>query len=90
MGKYIQRLVSPVTGSEEAGSAPVSYVFETNDVNMVRWRRWWRFANTEQTLTFFLVTVITIVFTSMLAHSTLFGRPGLPTMSDFCRSKDSA
>ena len=83
MGKYIQRLVSPVTGSEEAGSAPVSYVFETNDANMVRWRRWWRFANTEQALTFFLVTVITIVFTSMLAHSTLFGRPGLPNNVGF-------
>ena len=29
MGKYIPRLVSPVTGAEEAAPAPVSYIFET-------------------------------------------------------------
>ena len=45
---------------------------------MARWHRWWRFANVEQALTFVLVTVLTICLTSMLAHSTLFGTPGLP------------
>jgi hypothetical protein len=83
MGKYIPRLVSPVTGIEEAASAPVSYIFKPNEENMARWRRWWRFSNIEQALTFFLVTVITIIFTSMLAHSTLFGRPGLPNSIAF-------
>ncbi|MBN1568306.1 MAG: Nramp family divalent metal transporter [Acidobacteria bacterium] len=78
MGRYIPRLVSPITGSEEAVSTHNSYIFEPNETNMARWRRWWRFANMEQTFTFFLVTVITIIFTSMLAHSVLFGRPGLP------------
>jgi hypothetical protein len=83
MGKYIPRLVSPVTGIEEASSAPVSYIFKPNEANMARWRRWWRFSNIEQALTFFLVTVITIIFTSMLAHSTLFGRAGLPNSIAF-------
>jgi hypothetical protein len=83
MGKYIQRLVSPITGVEEASPEPATYIFETDDANMARWRRWWRFSNLEQTLTFFLVTVITIVFTSMLAHSTLFGRTGLPNNIGF-------
>ena len=78
MGRYIPRLVSPITGTEEAAPLRVSYIFEPNDANMTRWRRWWRFANIEQTLTFFLVTVITIIFTSMLAHSILFGQQGLP------------
>ena len=45
---------------------------------MERWRRWWRFANIEQFLTFVLVTVVTICLTSMIAHSTLYGRAGLP------------
>ncbi len=45
---------------------------------MARWRRWWWFANIEQFVTFVLVTVATICLTSMLAHSTLFGTPGLP------------
>ena len=78
MGKYLPRLVSPVTGAEEASPVRVSYIFETTPANMARWKRWWRFANWEQTLTFFLVTVVTIVLTSMLAHSVLFGQPGLP------------
>jgi hypothetical protein len=50
---------------------------------MVRWRRWWRFANTEQLLTFFLITVATIVFMSMLARSALFGQAGLPNSIAF-------
>jgi hypothetical protein len=83
MGRYIQKLVSPVTGVEETTLQPVSYIFKPDDANMARWRRWWRFSNLEQTLTFFLVTVITIVFTSMLAHSTLFGRAGLPNNIGF-------
>jgi hypothetical protein len=83
MGKYIPRLVSPVTGKEEAVAAPGSYIFEPNEANMTRWRRWWRFANIEQTLTFFLVTVVTIILTSMLAHSVLYGKIGLPNNVSF-------
>ena len=83
MGRYIPRLVSPITGAEEAVPTQSSYIFEPNEANMARWRRWWRFANLEQTLTFFLVTVITIIFTSMLAHSVLFGQPGLPNSVAF-------
>jgi hypothetical protein len=52
-------------------------MFEPNAANMARWRRWWTFANVEQALTFLLVSVITICLTSMIAHSTLFGEPGL-------------
>jgi hypothetical protein len=78
MGQYIPRLVSPVTGAPEAAHTVSAYIFEPTPENMARWRRWWRFANTEQILTFILVTVATICLTSMLAHSTLFGRPGLP------------
>ena len=79
MGKYVPRLVSPITGVEEAAPIAVSYTFEPNAVNLSRWARWWRFANVEQALTFLLVTVVTIYLTSMVAYSTLYGRPGLPT-----------
>lgn len=77
MGHYVPRLVSPVTGQEEAGGQAVGYVFELNETNLARWRRWWRFANAEQALTFALVTIVTIVLSSMLAHSTLYGTGGL-------------
>jgi len=83
MGRYVPRIVSPVTGFEEAAPVPVSYIFEPNEANMSRWRRWWRFSNIEQTIAFFLVTVVTIVFTSMLAHSILFGQAALPNSIGF-------
>ncbi|MEO3755499.1 Nramp family divalent metal transporter [Streptomyces sp. B6B3] len=77
MGHYVPRLVSPVTGKEEASGSTSGYVFVPDEENLARWRRWWRFANTEQALTFGVTTIVTIVMTSLLAHSTLFGTPGL-------------
>ena len=79
MGQYVPRLVSPLTGVEEAARVPVSYRFEPTASNLARWSRWWRFANIEQLLTFVLVTLITIFLTSTIAFSTLHGTPGLPT-----------
>ena len=83
MGRYVPRLVSPITGVEEAAPTTARFIFETSAENMVRWRRWWRFANTEQAMTFALVTMATIALTSMLAHSTLYGLPDLPNNVNF-------
>ena len=78
MGQYVPRLVSAVTSQDHAAPVVSAFIFEPTPANMARWRRWWRFANVEQALTFVLVTVLTICLTSMLAHSTLYGTPGLP------------
>jgi hypothetical protein len=86
MGKYVPRLVSPVTGEEIAAADEVrSYTFQPTPANMVRWQRWWRFANVEQTWTFAAVSIVTICLTSMLAHSTLYGQPGLPNNAGFLK-----
>ena len=86
MGAYVPRLVSPLTGVEEAApTATAGYLFEPTAANLARWRRWWRFANLEQFLTFALVSIGTICLTSMLAHSILFGMPGLPNGVAFLR-----
>ena len=85
MGRYVPRLVSPVTGVEEAAPSGITHLFEPSPDNMARWRRWWRFANIEQALAFVLTTVVTIGLTSMLAHSMLFGTPGLPNNVTFLR-----
>lgn len=85
MGQYVPRLVSPVTGEPQAAPAVSAFVFEPTPANLARWQRWWRFANVEQLLTFVLVTVVTIVLTSMMAHSTLYGTPGLPQTVAFLR-----
>ncbi|MFI6496674.1 Nramp family divalent metal transporter [Nonomuraea typhae] len=76
MGAYVPRLVSPVTGHEEA-AASTGFQFAPTKENLARWRRWWRFANVEQGSTFALVSFVTIVLMSMLAYSTVFGKDGL-------------
>jgi hypothetical protein len=85
MGQYVPRLVSPITGQEGAARTVTSYIFEPTASNMTRWASWWRFANIEQLFSFALVTAATIGLTSMLAHSTLFGVPGLPNDVAFLR-----
>ncbi|MEV0200934.1 Nramp family divalent metal transporter [Nonomuraea sp. NPDC050691] len=76
MGLYVPRLVSPVTGHEEAASS-TGFQFAPTKENLARWRAWWRFANIEQASTFALVSFLTIAFMSMLAYSTVFGKQGL-------------
>src|SRR3712207_3490448 len=82
MGAYVPRIVSPVTGHPEA--LPISgFVFEPTPENLGRWRRWWRFANIEQLSTFVAISFLTILFTSLLAYATVFGREGLASDISF-------
>jgi hypothetical protein len=84
MGQYVPRLVSPLTGEEHAATTGVpGYMFPMTPPNLARWRRWWKFANIEQTFTFALVSIITITLTSMMAHSTLYGEKDLPSSVAF-------
>jgi hypothetical protein len=86
MGAYVPRLVSPVTGQPEAAPS-TGYVFEPTEANLKRWRGWWRFANIEQLTTFVLITFVTIVFTSLLAYATVFGREGLANNIGFLQTE---
>lgn len=86
MGAYVPRLVSPVTGEPEAAPS-TGYVFEPTPDNMRRWHGWWRFANIEQLATFVLITFLTILFTSLLAYSTVFGREGLENSISFLETE---
>jgi hypothetical protein len=70
MGRHIPRIVSPLTGQEE-GRPGLGYVFPVNDENMRRWRGWWRVANWEQFITFFLIGVSSLILLSVLAYATL-------------------
>ena len=84
MGAYVPRLVSPITG-EECAAPSTGFTFEPTAENMGRWRRWWRMANVEQAVTFAALSFLTIVFMSMVAYSTVHGRPDLPQNADFLR-----
>ena len=85
MGAYLPRLVSPITGHEEARNAATCFTFDPTAQNLSRWRGWWRMANIEQATTFALISFVTIVFTSMIAYSTVYGRPDVPQTVDFIR-----
>ncbi|NAS24006.1 hypothetical protein GT755_20225 [Herbidospora sp. NEAU-GS84] len=72
MGARIPRLVSPVTGEDQAAPA-TGYTFEPTEENLSRWRSWWKVANAEQLVSFVAITIFTIFLMSMLAYSTVFG-----------------
>ncbi|HYN97130.1 MAG TPA: Nramp family divalent metal transporter [Pilimelia sp.] len=86
MGAYVPRLVSPVTGQPEAAPS-TGYVFEPTPENLRRWQGWWRFANIEQLTTFVLITFVTILFTSLLAYATVYGREDLANNIGFLRTE---
>ena len=80
MGVHIPRIVSPITGEEEARPA-TGYSFEVNEENMRRWDGWWKVANREQLLTFVIIGLLTLIGLSVLVASVLpegrsYGDPG--------------
>jgi len=80
MGVHIPRIVSPITGEEEARPA-TGYSFEVNEENMRRWDGWWKVANREQLLTFVTIGLLTLISLSVLVASVLpegksYGEPG--------------
>jgi hypothetical protein len=73
MGARMPKLVSPVTG-EPVAKPSTGFMFSPDEGNLSRWRAWWKVANTEQLVSFVLITIVTIGVTSMLAYSTLYGQ----------------
>jgi hypothetical protein len=70
MGILIPRIVSPVTGEEEARPS-LGYKFPVNEENMRRWRNWWKVANQEQLITFYFLGLLILIGLSVLLYSTL-------------------
>jgi hypothetical protein len=70
MGQRIPKIVSPITGEEEAEPS-LGYMFRPNEENMRRWRQWWKVANQEQIITFYTLGLLTLIGLSVLVSSTL-------------------
>ena len=70
MGARMPKVVSPITG-EEVAAPSLGYTFPVNEENMRRWRQWWKVANREHFITFFLIGAITLVMLSVLVWSTV-------------------
>jgi hypothetical protein len=77
MASHAPRIESPLFG-EPVAAPGTGWRFEINVESLKHWSAWWRFAKIEQLSTFVAMTLITIVFTSVLSSSLLHGRPDLP------------
>jgi hypothetical protein len=82
------QVVSPLTGEEEAAPA-TGVTFHPNEENVRRWRRWWKVANREQFIAFFVIGTLTIVVFSMVAYSTVHGQD-LGEELDFIQGEGNA
>ncbi len=70
MGRWIGRITSPFTGREESGGE-VGAVFEESSENAARWRVWWRNANTEHFLSFYLLALLSLALFCLIAATLL-------------------
>jgi len=70
MGQRIPNIVSPITGEEQAEPS-LGYMVRPNEENLRRWRQWWKVANQEQILTFYICGLLTLIGLSVLVYSTL-------------------
>lgn len=68
MGAHLPKIVSPITGEETTASS-IGYFFPQNAENMARWKGWWRVADREQFLTFFVLGFFAIMLFMMLAFT---------------------
>jgi hypothetical protein len=84
MGAHVPRLVSPITGQEEAAGAD-RYQLAVDEENLSRWSVWWKRANAEHLVTFVAVCFATITIMCLLAYETLFGRDDLKSDASFLR-----
>ena len=73
MGARIPRVVSPITGEDQARPS-LGYLFPQDEENLSRWKVWWRRANIEHFISYFVVGMTVIVIMSLLAYATLSGQ----------------
>ena len=86
MGRYIGRLTSPLTGKDEA-VADIGYHFELTEENQRRWQAWWRAANREHFVTFYLLAAFSLMLLSLISHSVASQMPGLEQGLGFIRAE---
>jgi len=70
MGKYVGRIVNPITGRPEAVPAR-GYTFDTTPQNLERWKGWMRYVRIDQGIIFWLLGFITLFLLSANAYFVL-------------------
>ena len=70
MGARLPKVVSPFTG-EEVAAPTTGYFFKRDEANMRRWNAWWKVADREQFVTFFVIGAITLFVFMTLTYVTV-------------------
>jgi len=79
MGKFAARIKSLFTDKTADQEAKLAgRTFPLTELNLARFRHWWRMVNLEHFLIFWLLGLITIVMLSLLAFTTAYGQPSNP------------
>ncbi len=79
MGAFVGRITSPFTGRDEAGGG-VGVALRGDAADLARWRIWWRRANLEHFVSFYLLALLALALFCLLAHALL--EPGAPLGRD--------
>ena len=87
MGHWIGRITSPFTGREEAESE-VGVAFDGDEVNLARWRVWWRRSNWEHFVSFYLLCLVSLALFCLIAGTLL--EPGAEVAEGFGFIRDEA
>jgi hypothetical protein len=88
MGSRLPKIVSPITG-EEVAAPTTGYFFRRDEANMRRWNAWWKLADREQFITFFVVGAIAL-FTFMTLTYVTVGTGTAAESFDFIRLEGEA
>jgi hypothetical protein len=70
MGAKLPKVVSPFTG-EESAAPTTGYFFRRDEENMRRWNEWWRVADREQFVTFFVIGAAALLTFMTLTYVTV-------------------
>ncbi len=70
MGKYVGRIINPITGKVESVSY-TGYKFEPTAEHMRRWKKWMHFIRIDQGVIFWLLGLVTLALLSLNAYAVL-------------------
>lgn len=77
MGKYVGRIINPITGKIEAVSFK-GYTFKPEEENLRRWNKWMFFIKIDQGVIFWLLGFITLFLLGLNAYAVLTPRGIVP------------
>ena len=89
MGARLPKVVSPFTG-EEIAAPTTGFMCRRDEANLRRWRAWWKVADREQFVTFFVIGLIALLTFMMLAYSTIGVGTTDAESFDFIRAQGEA